>query len=404
MTVRVWDVATGECVGVMQSFHRLGLNDVAWSPDSLFLATASDDTLVGLWDVITATPVRLLRAHTNHVMCVAFSPRGNLLVSGSMDETLVLWDAVTGASVRRLDAHSEPVSCVQFSRDGTVFVSGSFDGLVRVWDVHTGHCLKTLQRDKPAPVSNVCFSPNSQHLLAVYSDASVALWDVLAARVRKMYSGGHVNAKHCLPVKMATNLPLVAPVSASPSTSSSSSSSQGATAAADGSESSSSSSWSAPPHPPVVLVGSEDGAVSIYHAQSAKPLLKVFAQRDPVLAMDIVPAAAVPVRSVPVSAEVLASGEVPASEVVVQAASGAEESAPVVPMRRRLVAPAPFPVLEGMPGPVLIATAGLHHDPVVRVWCMAAAATKDQQSGGSSAVGLVKASEKAMNGSGMTDG
>ncbi|HMF15480.1 MAG TPA: hypothetical protein VKE94_24370, partial [Gemmataceae bacterium] len=54
-----------------------------FSPDGRFLATASEDQTVRVWDVKTGKEVVPSRGHRAAVFSVAFSPDGNRLVSGS---------------------------------------------------------------------------------------------------------------------------------------------------------------------------------------------------------------------------------------------------------------------------------------------------------------------------------
>ena len=65
--------------------------DVAWSPDSRLLATASVDNTVVVWDT-TKPPknalVARLEKHKNFVQGVAFSPDGRYLASQSSDQTV----------------------------------------------------------------------------------------------------------------------------------------------------------------------------------------------------------------------------------------------------------------------------------------------------------------------------
>ena len=57
-----------------------GVCDVAWDARGQYLASASDDTTLRLWDVRTGACLRTLQGHTNYVFCCSFNPQGNLLV------------------------------------------------------------------------------------------------------------------------------------------------------------------------------------------------------------------------------------------------------------------------------------------------------------------------------------
>ena len=57
-----------------------GCSDVAWDSRDLYLCSASDDKTLKLWDVATGECVRTLEGHTNYVLCCNFNPQGNRVV------------------------------------------------------------------------------------------------------------------------------------------------------------------------------------------------------------------------------------------------------------------------------------------------------------------------------------
>ena len=124
--------------------HSQGVNDLTWAADGRYIASASDDKTIRLWDVNTGDSMVEFQGHSNFVFCLAFNPQSNILCSGSFDEHVKLWDVRSGDCVSTLPAHSDPVTGVDFNRDGTCIVSGSHDGLIRIWDTATSECLKTI--------------------------------------------------------------------------------------------------------------------------------------------------------------------------------------------------------------------------------------------------------------------
>jgi WD40 repeat protein len=48
--VKIWSPFTGELIRNL-SGHTKGLSDIAWSADGVYLASASDDTSIRIWNV-----------------------------------------------------------------------------------------------------------------------------------------------------------------------------------------------------------------------------------------------------------------------------------------------------------------------------------------------------------------
>ncbi|KAG2074409.1 hypothetical protein BDR04DRAFT_1071309 [Suillus decipiens] len=74
---------------------------------------------VRLWDVATGQQVgEPLWGHTDLVLSVSFSPDGTRIVTGSWDKTVRLWDVATGQQV------GEPFSAPFVLNVGSGWVSG----------------------------------------------------------------------------------------------------------------------------------------------------------------------------------------------------------------------------------------------------------------------------------------
>jgi len=145
MSLKVWNSSTGHLEKNFKG-HLAGINDVAWSRDSRYLVTASDDKDLFLWDLCGEdVNIKIMKGHTNYVFCLDYSPRNNIIASGSYDESVRFWDVQNGNCIRALPAHSDPVSTINFSHDASMLASGSYDCIVRLWNVETGNCLRSFK-------------------------------------------------------------------------------------------------------------------------------------------------------------------------------------------------------------------------------------------------------------------
>lgn len=142
--VLLWKLANPAKPIVAFQPHLEPVQGVAFSPDSNTLATASSDRTVNLWDVSHPdhpSSLAPLRGHTGAVWSVAFSPDGNTVATTSKDGTVRLWsvtDRQNPTQVAKFEGHAGHVNAVAFDPDGRRIVTGSADGTARLWELDTG--------------------------------------------------------------------------------------------------------------------------------------------------------------------------------------------------------------------------------------------------------------------------
>jgi WD40 repeat protein len=157
--------------------HDGPVYSVAFSPDGCYLASASRDWTVKVWDAATGRPIRTLKGHHGTVRCVAFSPLGSHLASASWDGTVRLWDVATGGLVHELPAEREGrrVISVAFSPDGRTLASGGQDGNVRTWDAKTGREHRPPFHVHDTAVLDLAYSRDGRHIAAASAGGVVTV-------------------------------------------------------------------------------------------------------------------------------------------------------------------------------------------------------------------------------------
>ena len=75
------------------------MNNVVFSPDGKYIATASADNTARVWDAATGKQIFAPLNHDGGVNNVVFSPDGKYVATASLDKTARLWDAATGKQI-----------------------------------------------------------------------------------------------------------------------------------------------------------------------------------------------------------------------------------------------------------------------------------------------------------------
>jgi WD40 repeat protein len=114
--------------------HDGAVNGLAFGgPEGTWLASASEDKTVRLWDVRTGKLLRTIGAHEDATRDLVFSADGRLLATAGWDEVVRLWDATTGQEIEPAFEHHSGIWAVALSPDGRRLATAAADGIVRVW-------------------------------------------------------------------------------------------------------------------------------------------------------------------------------------------------------------------------------------------------------------------------------
>ena len=197
-TAQIWDVQKRELVVTRGPRHDGWVYAVAFSPDGSLLATGGADAKARLWEGLSPSPSTCcieshVLDHAHAVWRLAFSPDGARLAAATSNGTITIWDVHSDLTRPLLgwSAHAGNVNALAFDHDGTRLASVGDDGAVRVWDAASGRIVLTIPRDTPQYA--VAFSPDGRTLATGGADQQVRVFplepaDLVAqaqARVRR---------------------------------------------------------------------------------------------------------------------------------------------------------------------------------------------------------------------------
>ena len=117
-------------------------------------------------------------SHNDSVNDVAFSPDGKFIATASEDKTARTWYAYTGKEIIDLP-HDSSVNTVGFSPDGKYIATTAGYKTAHVWDADTGKEITSMSHDD---WERVVFSPDVNHI-ATFSGKTARLLDVYTEKI-----------------------------------------------------------------------------------------------------------------------------------------------------------------------------------------------------------------------------
>jgi WD40 repeat protein len=132
------------CACTLDGVHERTIRSVSWSPCGRYLASASFDATVAVYQRVDEEEdeevkfecVAALEGHENEVKSCAWSPSGSLLATCGRDKSVWIWESAPGnhfECVAVLHGHTQDVKKVKWHETEDVLYSASYDDTVKTW-------------------------------------------------------------------------------------------------------------------------------------------------------------------------------------------------------------------------------------------------------------------------------
>lgn len=178
LKLTICDRTTGEVIMAVpghEQYLNLGwqINAYDYHPSGRYLATASPDRTIRLWDTKTLQEISVLHGHSGGVRDIAFSPDGRWLASGSNDGTVRLWDAENPQWLKPFSVNPHTTRAT-VSPDGTTVLAGHFD--LNVYDVNSVES-HTIDKPRIRDISALAYNADGSRVaIGVRDELEIQLW------------------------------------------------------------------------------------------------------------------------------------------------------------------------------------------------------------------------------------
>ncbi|CAG9808919.1 unnamed protein product [Chironomus riparius] len=145
-----------------------------------WIITGSDDMQVRIFNYNTLEKIHSFEAHTDYVRCIAIHPTQPLILTSSDDMLIKLWNwEKVWACQRVFEGHSHYVMQVVFNpKDNNTFASASLDRTVKVWQLGSNTANFTLEgHEKGVNCVDYYHGGDKPYLISGADDRLVKIWD-----------------------------------------------------------------------------------------------------------------------------------------------------------------------------------------------------------------------------------
>ncbi|MEU2282380.1 NB-ARC domain-containing protein [Streptomyces sp. NPDC013178] len=173
--VRRWDAHSGALLADFRGEARRSILATALSPDGSWIAAASSDGRVTVFD-LEGRPVCDVRCHEGWARTCVFSPDSRFVVSTG-DDGMLCFTELHGELTRYPSQHTGWVTACDMTREGGLIATGGQDRVIRLWRGEPPTVVTDLA-GHAGTVRSVAFDATGRLLASVDDLGELRVWDV----------------------------------------------------------------------------------------------------------------------------------------------------------------------------------------------------------------------------------
>jgi len=170
------DTKSGKLVFTLP-IHIDTVNDIAFSRNSNWVATASYDRKISLFNLVTMTPKEKFKGHSSPVMKLKFLNQNELL-SIDKSSTAIISDIHTGEIVKKLEGIHDDVTQICIYTDKNLLFLATELGYVLLYDLNTYKQLSSKYIKISSMITALEFDAQTNHLILGTEDGFISRYNI----------------------------------------------------------------------------------------------------------------------------------------------------------------------------------------------------------------------------------
>ncbi len=174
---------------ISPNFHTDAIRHLKYLPyKNGYMASASNDKTVNVWNTLTLTSIQRYTNHTGWVRSLD-QIDNDTMVSGSLDNTIRIWKISTGVTLKTINLNAAVFVVRVFSIDSKQIVCGK-EGLsnyLQIYNYETGNLTQTLNGHSSSVLSIEMLS--EQFMASGSSDKRVIIWNLSTYSIKYTLTG-----------------------------------------------------------------------------------------------------------------------------------------------------------------------------------------------------------------------
>jgi len=171
--IRIFDLKKGTIVKSIEGHNGL-VRALQFQPDGRYLYSASFDGTVQSWRFPNGVRHALIPASKQELFGLAVSRDGKFLLSAGAEKKILVYGLPETDLIRSLEGHQDTITLLSASPTGTQAASFSRDLALKFWNFASGKEINSIRPEEP--LTSLAFHPTGRYILGGSKSGKIQIW------------------------------------------------------------------------------------------------------------------------------------------------------------------------------------------------------------------------------------